>query len=74
MRKLLLGLAAGAILTLGASQPAEARIFFGFGFGGPMYYHHYHRFGGYCHLRTVRGKFRHHHHWVWRYYTQRVCY
>jgi hypothetical protein len=76
MRKLLLAMATCGIIAAGASQPAEARVFIGFGFGPSYgYYPHHHFYGPHCYFKNVRvkvwSKKLHHYVWVWK--TKRFC-
>ena len=75
MRKLLIAVAACGVLAMGATQPAQARVFIGFGFGPGYYYGHHHHFGPHCYLKNVRvkvwSKKVHHFVWVWR--VKRFC-
>ena len=73
MRKLLIAVAACGVLAMGASQPAEARVFFGFGYGHPGFNHR--PFGPRCYFKNVKVKVwsqqKHRYVWVWR--TKRFC-
>jgi hypothetical protein len=76
MRKLLLALATCGIIAAAASQPAEARVFIGFGFGPSYgYYPHHHFYGNHCYFKNVRVKVwrpkLHKYVWVWK--TRRFC-
>ncbi len=68
MKKIVIAATLGMSLLAGTIQPAQARIFFGMGFGHPFHHH-------YCHFRTVRVKVwsPRQHRFVWRLAQQRVC-
>lgn len=72
MRKLLLALATCGIVAMGASQPADARIFLGFGFGHGGYNNHWR---SRCYFKNVRVKVwsSNLHRFVWRWQTRRIC-
>ncbi len=72
MRKLLLAVAACGILAVGASQPADARVVIGFGFGDGYYHHHWRP---HCYFKNVRVKVwsQRLHRYVWRWQTRRFC-
>ena len=74
MRKLLLAVATVGLLAAASSQPAQARVFIGFGFG-PGFYHHHHRPFYDCSYRSVKVKVWSHrlHRFVWRWRTKRIC-
>jgi hypothetical protein len=75
MRKLLLAVATVGLLAAGSSEPAQARVFIGFG-NGPGFYGYHRRPNFYnCSYKQVKVRVWSNrlHKFVWRWRTKRFC-